>query len=103
MIAPTCCILSLFQFACFECLILKFGYILESVTLNRKRICQLALRCLDKIEQLISSYHVRPSSFYCKANENSLFEYHILCVLWSIFFRLDKVLNTVSLFKKSFK
>ena len=41
-----------------ECLILKFDDIPVSVTLNGKRICQVALTCLDEIEQLISNYHV---------------------------------------------
>ena len=45
----------------FECLILKFDDVPVSITLNHKRVCQVALTHLNEIEQLISNYHVTPS------------------------------------------
>ena len=84
----------------FECLVLNFD-VSVSVTLNHKRMCQVALTCLDEIGQLVSNYHVTqiPCSHVMiwNANKNlrllKTCKMHVVCVLLCIFFWLDKVLR----------
>ena len=47
----------------FFCIIWMFDFrvIVLSVILNFKRICQLAVTCLDEMEQVIPNYQVTPS------------------------------------------